>query len=58
MRPRKLAVTGSSLEGIQDAFVHSPDHNRDNILSRNYDHVATGVVYSRGRCWVTVIFYG
>ena len=38
-------------------FMASPPHRR-NILNREFDHLAVGVVESGGNVWVTVIFYG
>ncbi len=48
---------GSTLDGLQSAFMHSKEH-RKNILRKQFDHAAIGVVHSDGRLWVTVIFYG
>jgi uncharacterized protein YkwD len=48
---------GSSLSDIEAAFMASKLHRR-NILRRQFDHVAIGVVQSGGNLWVTVIFYG
>ncbi len=38
-------------------FMASTPHRR-NILNREFDHFAVGVVESGGNVWVTVIFYG
>jgi uncharacterized protein YkwD len=38
--------------------VHGFAPHRRNILNREFDHVAVGVVESDGIFWVTVIFYG
>ena len=48
---------GPSLSDLEDAFMASTPHRR-NILNRQFDHVAVGVVESQGRFWVTIIFYG
>ena len=48
---------GTSLDGLEEAFMASKPHRR-NILRRDYDDVAVGVVESDGNLWVTVIFYG
>jgi uncharacterized protein YkwD len=48
---------GGSLESLESAFMASKLH-RENILRREFDHAAVGVVRSDGRIWVTVIFYG
>jgi uncharacterized protein YkwD len=49
--------TGGSLANIKDAFMASKPH-RQNVLNRDFDHVAIGVVESGRTFWVTVIFYG
>ena len=48
---------GSTVDGLQDAFMASPPH-RENILRSAYDHVAIGMASADGHLWVTVIFYG
>lgn len=48
---------GQSLSVIEAAFMGSAPHRR-NILNREYEDVAVGVVESDGNFWVTVIFYG
>ena len=48
---------GGSLDGLESAFMHSKDH-RENILGRQYDHMAVGVFRDGDTVWVTVIFYG
>jgi uncharacterized protein YkwD len=48
---------GSTVEGLQDAFMASPPH-RENILRSTFDHVAIGMASVDGHLWVTVIFYG
>jgi uncharacterized protein YkwD len=49
---------GSSLDGLESAFMHSTMHRR-NILRSSFDHSAVGVyVDGDGDYWVTVIFYG
>jgi uncharacterized protein YkwD len=48
---------GPSLPDLEAAFMASTPHRR-NILNREFDHVAVGVVESHGNFWVTVIFYG
>jgi uncharacterized protein YkwD len=48
---------GGSLEDLESAFMHSKDH-RENILGRQYDHMAVGVYRDGDTVWVTVIFYG
>jgi uncharacterized protein YkwD len=47
----------SSLVEVEDAFMASAPHRR-NILNREFDHFAVGVVESDGNVWVTIIFYG
>jgi len=46
-----------SLADLEATFMASTPHRR-NILNRDFDHVAIGVVESDGDFWVTVIFYG
>jgi uncharacterized protein YkwD len=46
-----------NLPDLEAAFMASTPHRR-NILNREFDHVAIGVVESDGNFWVTVIFYG
>ncbi|HJY32451.1 MAG TPA: CAP domain-containing protein [Actinomycetota bacterium] len=46
-----------SLAALEDMFMASTPHRR-NILNRQFDHFAVGVVESDGNFWVTVIFYG
>ena len=46
-----------NLQDLEAAFMASTPHRR-NILNREFDHVAIGVVESDGNLWVTVIFYG
>jgi len=48
---------GPSLSGLEAAFMGSTLHRR-NILNRDFEDVAVGVVESDGNFWVTVIFYG
>ena len=48
---------GPSLPDLEDMFMASTPHRR-NILNREFDHFAVGVVESDGYFWVTVIFYG
>jgi uncharacterized protein YkwD len=48
---------GPSLPELEDMFMASTPHRR-NILNREFDHFAVGVVESDGYFWVTVIFYG
>ncbi len=48
---------GPSLTDLEAAFMASTPHRR-NILNRDFDHAAVGVVESDGNFWVTVIFYG
>jgi len=47
----------SDLPDLEAAFMASALHRR-NILNREFDHMAIGVVESDGNFWVTVIFYG
>ena len=47
----------SSLADLEDMFMASAPHRR-NILNREFDHFAVGVVESDGNFWVTIIFYG
>jgi len=46
-----------SLADLEDMFMASAPHRR-NILNREFDHFAVGVVESDGNFWVTIIFYG
>jgi len=46
-----------NLWDLEDMFMASTPHRR-NILNREFDHFAVGVVESDGNFWVTVIFYG
>ena len=46
-----------TLRALEDMFMASTPHRR-NILNREFDHFAVGVVESGGNVWVTVIFYG
>jgi uncharacterized protein YkwD len=48
---------GPNLRDLEAAFMASTPH-RGNILNREFDHLAIGVVESDGNFWVTVIFYG
>jgi uncharacterized protein YkwD len=49
---------GSSLDRLEDAFMHSTEHRR-NILRTAFDTSAIGVYEDAdGNVWVTVIFYG
>lgn len=48
---------GSTVDGLQDAFMRSKPHRR-NILRTAFDHVAIGMVRVDDHLWVTVIFYG
>jgi uncharacterized protein YkwD len=49
---------GSSLDGLEDAFMHSTEHRR-NILRTAFETSAVGVYQDAdGNFWVTVIFYG
>ncbi|MEA2551118.1 MAG: hypothetical protein QOE25_887 [Actinomycetota bacterium] len=50
-------MRGGDVHILQKAFMHSPVH-RENILNGAFRHVAVGTVYSNGRLWVTVFFYG
>ncbi len=52
-----IGWTGGSLDGLHRAFMRSYEH-RANILSRNFHHVALGVVRVGGKLWATVFFYG
>ncbi|HEX9124333.1 MAG TPA: CAP domain-containing protein [Actinomycetota bacterium] len=63
LRPYHWAIggenvgVGSSVEGLQDAFMRSKTH-RDNILRSSFEHTAIGMVRMDGKLWVTVVFYG
>ena len=48
---------GSTVGTLHKAFMNSPSH-RSNILRSAYRRVGIGVLFSRGRTWVTVVFYG
>ncbi len=48
---------GPTITVLHTAFWNSPRH-RANILDRRFRNVGVGVVSSRGRLWVTVIFRG
>jgi len=53
-----VGVTGGTIAGLQDAFMHSPGH-RSNILNRGFRRVALGTYRDAdGLLWVTVFFYG
>jgi uncharacterized protein YkwD len=47
---------GSTVNTLHTAFMNSPSH-RANILKSAYRQVGIGVLFSRGRTWVTVVFY-
>lgn len=48
---------GSTVNTLHKAFMGSPSH-RSNILRSSYRLVGIGVVFAKGRTWVTVVFYG
>jgi uncharacterized protein YkwD len=53
-----VGVTGGTIAGLQDAFMHSTGH-RANILNRGFRRVAVGTYRDDdGLLWVTVFFYG
>ena len=53
-----VGVTGGTIGGLQEAFMHSPSH-RSNILNRGFHRVAVGAYRdANGLLWVTVFFYG
>lgn len=52
-----IGWTTGSMGLLQRAFMASPDH-RANILSRNFHHVAVGVVVFHHQLWVSLFFYG
>jgi uncharacterized protein YkwD len=53
-----VGVTGGTIDGIEQAFMKSPDH-RANILNRGFHRVAVGTYRdANGYLWVTVFFYG
>jgi uncharacterized protein YkwD len=48
---------GGTVQTLHTAFMNSPSH-RSNILRSSYRQVGIGVLVSKGRTWVTVVFYG
>lgn len=48
---------GATVNTLHKAFMNSPSH-RSNILRSSYRLVGIGVLFSKGRTWVTVVFYG
>jgi uncharacterized protein YkwD len=48
---------GGTVQTLHTAFMNSPSH-RSNILKSSYRQVGIGVLVSKGRTWVTVVFYG
>jgi uncharacterized protein YkwD len=48
---------GGTVNTLHTAFMNSPSH-RSNILRSSYRLVGIGVLFSKGRTWVTVVFYG
>jgi uncharacterized protein YkwD len=48
---------GNTVQTLHTAFMNSPSH-RSNILRSSYRQVGIGVLFSKGRTWVTVVFYG
>jgi uncharacterized protein YkwD len=48
---------GSSVLSLHKAFMASPSH-RANILDKRFKSIGVGMVWARGRLWVTVIFRG
>jgi uncharacterized protein YkwD len=48
---------GGTVNTLHTAFMNSPSH-RSNILRSSYRRVGIGVLVSKGRTWVTVVFYG
>jgi len=52
-----VGYTPSDVASIQTAFMQSAPH-RENILNREFRHVAIGTVRVGGTLWVTVFFYG
>ena len=50
-------ATGPGVKAVHKKFMKSPAH-RANILSTQYDKVGVGIVKSKGKLWVTEIFYG
>jgi uncharacterized protein YkwD len=57
---RKLGqnvASATTLEGAMAALVNSPPHLA-NLLSRDYDRIAVGVVQQGGKYWVTENFVG
>jgi uncharacterized protein YkwD len=47
---------GNTVQTLHTAFMNSPSH-RSNILRSSYRQVGIGVLFSKGRTWVTVVFY-
>jgi uncharacterized protein YkwD len=50
-------AVATTLDAAMDALVNSPPHLA-NLLSRDYDRIAVGVVQQDGRFWVTENFVG
>ena len=46
---------GSSVTSLHDAFMNSPAH-KENIMLSSFRNVGVGVIKADGRMWVTVIF--
>jgi len=51
-----IGIAGTLL-ALEHAFMASPVH-RANILATRFHHIGVGVVFARGRYWVTLDFYG
>jgi uncharacterized protein YkwD len=50
-------ATGPGVKAVHKKFMRSPGH-RANILGSQYDKVGVGIVWAKGKLWVTEIFYG
>jgi uncharacterized protein YkwD len=46
---------GGTVESLQDAFLHSPEH-KANIIFPQFKYMGIGSIERDGRLWVTVIF--
>lgn len=48
---------GATMRSLHNAFMNSPPH-RANNLDSEYTEIGVGVVWARGRAWITVVFWG
>jgi uncharacterized protein YkwD len=52
-----IGEVSGSLRRLEHLFLHSAPHRR-NILDGGFHHAGVGVVDSKGKLWVTIVFYG